>query len=150
MDIEEAISEYLKNQPSFEWAEPSQIMEAIYPKFQTRYPEEDTFKRLFFRALRKTPKIMKNLHGSFYAYERSRKRFTKSEIEFMRRFFEVVDHPYRYVRLNLEGINQYPDIPLERTFAFKELRFILSRLWKDPEDIEIVRMTKKEKWKVSQ
>ena len=135
LEIQEAISKYLKNQASFEWQEPSQIMEAIYPKFQARYPDEDTFKRLFFRAI-KTPKIMKNLHGSFYAIKRPRKRFTKSEIEFIQRFFEMVDHPYK--RLKLEGINQYPGIPLEKTYAFKELRFILSRFWEDPRDIEII------------
>lgn len=133
MEIEKAISDYLKQT---DWVSPKEIMNAIYPQFQKQY-DKATFKSLFFRALKRTPKIMKNSHSILYAYER-KQHLTKSDIEFIQTFFEMVDHPRRFYAPNLKEINQYPDIRLEETFAFKQLRWILSKLWEDRRDEEIV------------
>jgi hypothetical protein len=137
MEIEKAISDYLKQT---DWVSPKEIIDAIYPQFQKQY-DKAIFKRLFFRALKRTPKIMKNSHSRLYAYER-KEHLTKDDIEFIQTFFELVDHPRRFYVPNLKVLNQYPDIPLEETFAFKQLRLILSKLWENPRDAVVVRFTK--------
>ena len=143
-EIENAILEYLKSLKwEWKWATPSEIMDTIYPKFQKQYPDEATFKRLLFRALKNNPKIIKNFHSPHYAYKR-RGKLTKDEIQFLEKLFEMVrqGRAWRGYDPKFKNIPQYPDIPLERTDGLKHAYYILSRLWKDPRDEIIINATR--------
>lgn len=138
-NVREAVTEYLKKN---DWARPKEIIEAIYPEFKNKI-SEDTLKREVFRSLKNNPKIIRNFHSPHYAYKRPKSRFTNYEIEFMKKFFEMVENPIKLFAKKPKEIrdHQYPNIPLERTYGFKKLRYILSRLWKDPRDIVILKAT---------
>jgi len=133
-EVHEAVTKYLKEAM---WARPKEIIEAIYPKFKNKITE-DSLKREVFRVLKDSSKIIRNYHSPFYFLKRPRKRFSDYEIEFIKKFFDAVEHPHRYFNTELTNIKQYPRIPLEQTHGFKKLRFILRRLWEDPRDIKII------------
>jgi len=132
--IEQAIIDYLeKAEKDIGWRSQSEICKAIYKEFENKYTK-DTFKRIVIRKLNRNPKIMKNFNSPLYAIKHRRRPITKEDIEFIRTFFEMVDDPSKYYDPSLKeyGINQYPDIPLEKTRTFQDLKWILSKLWEDP------------------
>ena len=145
--VREAVTRHLKNLHlddigCIQWVEPREIIEALYPMFEEKYPSRDTFKRLVFRALRTNQKIIKNFHGPYYAYKRKQK-ITEDDIELLKRLFEMVHRgrAWRGYDPKFKNIPQYPDIPLERTDGFKHAYYILSKLWKDPRDEIIINAT---------
>jgi len=133
-EVHEAVTKYLKEAM---WARPKEIIEAIYPEFENKITK-DSLKREVFRVLKGSSNIIKSYHSSHYFLKKPRKRFTEYEIEFIREFFDLVDHPHERFNKELTHIKQYPRILLEQTYAFKKLRFILRRLWEDPRDIKII------------
>jgi hypothetical protein len=145
LDLEKAIVYHLREKG---WQKASDIQGELYPRFQEQFRGKDTFKRIVFRALKRLEEngaIVKNFHAPFYDVKRRPSRFTRQEIDFIKKFFDIADHPYKYYRANLRKINQYPDIPLAETSIFKDLRIILSRLWEDPRNVGIVDLGKEMK-----